>query len=215
MAELPRTARTTGKRLRDRYRTDTSDLYAVLDEALLCHVSYVHDAEPRVIPTLYVRVGHCLYMHASTGSTLALHAREGIRVAVAVTLMDALVLARSGFHHSANYRSAVVHATATLVRDESERAEVLDAFVDRATPGRSAVLRRPTADELAATAVVKVPLDEESVKVRAHGVGDDPQDTDAAVWAGLIPLRQCAGTPIPDGERAATYAAPQLAPFLL
>jgi nitroimidazol reductase NimA-like FMN-containing flavoprotein (pyridoxamine 5'-phosphate oxidase superfamily) len=204
------TARTTGKRLRERYRYAEADLHEVLDEALVCHVSFVVDGEPRIIPTLHARIGEALYLHGSSGATLALAGRAGVDVAVAVTLIDGLVMARSGFHHSANYRSAVVHGTAVAVTDAAEKARVLDAFVDRFSPGRSAQLRAATPDELANTSVLRVPLTEASVKARAHGVKDDPEDLGAPVWAGVVPLRITAGVAAPDDDRAATFPLPAL-----
>ncbi len=216
MTELIATTRTTGKRLKERYRREVADLSAVLDEALHCHVSFTIDGEPRIIPTLHARIGDTLYLHGSTGSTLALAGRgSGIAVAVAVTLIDGLVMARSGFHHSANYRSAVVHGTAVAVTDTAEKERVLAAFVDRFSPGRSAQLRGATADELAATAVLAIPLTEASVKVRAHGVADDEADLTAPVWAGVIPVRLAAGEAVADNAQAARHELPQLPMSLL
>ena len=214
MAELVPTYRTTGKRLRDRYSQQVADLHAILDEGFLCQVAYVRDGTPRLIPTFYVRVGDSLFLHGSTGSTLGLGAREGIDVAVAVTHLDALIYARSGFEHSANYRSAVVHGRGTLVVDPTEREAVLDAFVERFSPGRSALLRRPTTDELAKTAILQLSLVEASVKIGATGVEDAEGDEDAPVWAGLLPLPVTAGVHIPDNDKATLYDVPTL-PFPL
>jgi uncharacterized protein len=207
------TTPTAGPRMRDRYRSATSELYAVLDEALVCHVSFVAAGEPRVLPTLHVQVGGTLYLHASTGSTMTLAARGGLPVAVAVTHVDALVLARSAFHHSVDYRSAVVHGIAALVSDDDERVRILDAFVDRVSPGRARLLRAHTPAELAQTAVLRVPLDNATVKVRDRGVADEPGDLDAPVWAGVLPLAMGSGTPVPDGD-AGRYALPALPEFL-
>jgi nitroimidazol reductase NimA-like FMN-containing flavoprotein (pyridoxamine 5'-phosphate oxidase superfamily) len=210
LTELAPTPRTTGKRLRERYRYAEADLHAVLDAALVCHVSFVVDGQPRIIPTLHARIGDALYLHGSSGATLALAGRSGVQVAVGVTLIDGLVMARSGFHHSANYRSAVVHGTAVAVTDAAAKARVLDAFVDRFSPGRSGQLRAATVDELANTSVLRVPLTEASVKVRAHGVKDDPEDLGAEVWAGVVPLRLTAGVGAPDDDHAATFPPPAL-----
>lgn len=190
------TDRTRGRRLRERLHYDTERLHDALDAALVCHVAYDVDGSPNVLPMLHVRDGDALLLHTSSGSTLSLLARDGgVDVAVAATTIDGLVYARSGFHHSANYRSAVVHGRAQLVEDRAVKERLLGLLVDRFSPGRNAQLRPPTDQELAATAVLRVPLDEASVKVRAAGVNDDPDDLDAPVWAGVVPLRVTAGVP--------------------
>jgi nitroimidazol reductase NimA-like FMN-containing flavoprotein (pyridoxamine 5'-phosphate oxidase superfamily) len=197
----PRTDRTTAKRHRDRVSYDRTAAHAVLDEAWHCHLAFVVDGEPRVLPTLHVRVGDTLYVHGSTGSRPLLAARgpEGLPVCVAVTLLDGLVLARSQFHHSANYRSVVAHGAARLVTDPDTKRAVLAALVDKLGPGRSAQTRPPTDKELAETAVLALPLAEVSVKCRAGGVLEDPADLDLPYWAGVVPLRVAAGPAEPDG----------------
>jgi nitroimidazol reductase NimA-like FMN-containing flavoprotein (pyridoxamine 5'-phosphate oxidase superfamily) len=210
VTQLVPTPRTTGRRLRERYRSDTEDLFGILDEALHCTVSFVVDGQPRVIPTLHARIGDVLYVHGSTGSSLGTAGVEGVDVVVAVTVVDALVLARSAFHHSANYRSAVVHGRAVAVAGAEDKSRVLTAFVDRFSPGRSATLRASTPAELAATAILQIGLAEASVKVRAHGVVDDADDRQAPVWAGIVPLRITAGEPVADNLAAASYPPPDL-----
>ena len=193
------TPRTTATRLRERMSYDPELVHSVLDEAWVCHLSFVVDGEPRVLPTLHVRIGEVLYVHGSTGSRPLRSAQpDGIKVSVAVTLLDGLVLARSQFHHSANYRSVVAHGTATVVTDPAEKSAVLTAIVEKIAVGRAADTRPPSLKELAQTSVLALPLDEVSAKVRAKGVGDDPEDYVLPHWAGVLPLRVVAGEPEPD-----------------
>jgi RimJ/RimL family protein N-acetyltransferase/nitroimidazol reductase NimA-like FMN-containing flavoprotein (pyridoxamine 5'-phosphate oxidase superfamily) len=193
------TARTTATRSRDRMHYERETAHAILDEAYDCSVAYVVDGEPRVLPTLHVRVDDTLYLHASTGSRLGLQAREdGVPVAVSVTLLDGIVYARSQFDHSANYRSVVAHGRASPVTDEIEKSAAMRALVERVGPGRSEDSRPPTAKELATTTVLALPLVEVSVRIRAGGVVDDPEDAALPHWAGVLPLRRVAGPPEPD-----------------
>jgi uncharacterized protein len=196
------TPRTTATRLRERISYDTELVHSVLDEAWFCHLSFVVDGEPRVLPTLHVRIGGVLYVHGSTGSRPLLGATRqgeaGLPVCVAVTLIDGLVLARSQFHHSANYRSVVAHGRATTVTDPAEKAAVLTALVEKIATGRSAGTRPPTAKELAQTAVLALPLIEVAAKVRNGPVADDEEDYALPYWAGIVPLRQAFGEPQPD-----------------
>ncbi|HEX6499530.1 MAG TPA: bifunctional pyridoxamine 5'-phosphate oxidase family protein/GNAT family N-acetyltransferase [Micromonosporaceae bacterium] len=213
------TPRTRPSRYPERYRDDATATYAVVDEALHCHLGFVVDGEPRVLPTLHVRVGDTLYVHGSTGSgpLLAARAPEGLRVCVAVTLFDGLVLARSQFNHSANYRSVVAHGVARLVEDAGHKRDVLRALVDKIAAGRAGDTRLPNDRELAQTAVLAVPLSEATLKLRAHGVGDDPEDLDLPYWAGIVPLRTVAGRPEPDpGVRVPVpdYLRPARSPWL-
>lgn len=208
-ATYPPTDRTTPTRLRDRAVYDRDLTHAILDEAYVCHLSFVADGEPRLLPTLHVRVADTLYLHGSTGSRPMLAARaDGLAVCVAVTLIDGLVLARSQFHHSANYRSVVVHGRATTVTDRDTKARVLAALVDKVSPGRSAASRPPSPKELAETALLALPLREVSAKVRAHGVVDDAEDYALPYWAGVIPLRLTAGPPEPDRPAAEQAGTP-------
>jgi nitroimidazol reductase NimA-like FMN-containing flavoprotein (pyridoxamine 5'-phosphate oxidase superfamily) len=192
------TARTIATRDRSRmtYRRDA--VHAVLDEAYHCHVAFVVDGEPRVLPTLHVRIDDMLYLHGSTGSTPLLVARDGLPVCVAVTLLDGLVYARSQFHHSANYRSVVAHGLATLVTDPDDKRRVLTALVDKVGRGRAGETRPPTTAELAQTAVLALPLREVSLRGRAGGVSEDPDDLTLPYWAGVVPLRLTPGAPEPD-----------------
>jgi uncharacterized protein len=193
------TPRTTPNRSRERASYDADVVHAILDEALVCHLSFVVDGLPRVLPTLHVRVDDTLYVHASTGSRPLLLARAGgLPVSIAVTLIDGLVLARSQFHHSVNYRSVVAHGLATLVEDDARRRTVFTALMEKVAVGRAADSREPNAQELAATALLALPLVEVSAKTRAGGVNEEPEDYALPHWAGVIPLRLERGTPEPD-----------------
>ncbi|MFG2055020.1 bifunctional pyridoxamine 5'-phosphate oxidase family protein/GNAT family N-acetyltransferase [Micromonospora sp. NPDC048930] len=215
----PPTERTTATRMRDRMSYDAAAAHAVLDEGYHCALAFVVDGEPRVLPTLHVRVDDTLYLHGSTGSRPLLAARtgDGLPVCVAVTHLDGLVFARSQFNHSANYRSVVVHGSARLVTDEREKLAVLTALVEKVAPGRAGDSRPPSRKELAETAVLALPLREVSVRARAGGANDDPADLDLPYWAGVLPLRLTPGIPVPaDGVTAPVpaYLRPARSPWL-
>ncbi|MEU7570729.1 bifunctional pyridoxamine 5'-phosphate oxidase family protein/GNAT family N-acetyltransferase [Micromonospora sp. NPDC049240] len=215
----PRTERTTATRTRDRMHYDRATAHALLDEAYHCALAFTSDGEPRVLPTLHVRVDDTLYLHGSTGSRPLLAARgaDGLPVSVAVTHLDGLVYARSQFHHSANYRSVVAHGTARLVTDEREKAAVLTALVEKVAAGRSTESRPPNRRELAETAVLALPLREVSVRMRTGGVNDEPADAELPYWAGVLPLRLTPGRPEPDAGVTApvpTYLRPARSPWL-
>ncbi|BDZ43541.1 hypothetical protein GCM10025865_28400 [Paraoerskovia sediminicola] len=205
MEDLSPTPRSTVGRGSARARADRSELHAFLADALVAHLGVVVDGDPVVLPTAYALAvdgpddGGTLYLH---GSVAARWLREAPArtVCVTVTELDGLVAARSGFHHSMNYRSAVVQGTARVVTDPAERALALDAIVDHMVPGRSATLRPATRKELAATAVLAVPLRESSLKVRSGGAKDDPSDVARGGWAGHVPLRRSAGRPVADDD---------------
>jgi RimJ/RimL family protein N-acetyltransferase/nitroimidazol reductase NimA-like FMN-containing flavoprotein (pyridoxamine 5'-phosphate oxidase superfamily) len=192
--------RTIPHRYPDRMRRDDATVHDILDEALHCHLAFVAgDGQPRVLPTLHVRLGDTLYVHGSTGSHPMLAARGGgLPVSVAVTLVDGLALARSQFHHSVNYRSVVVHGTATPLADPTAKRAVLAALVDKIAEGRAADTRPPTDKELAQTSVLAVPLAEAAAKVRDAGINEEPADLALPHWAGVLPLRLAAGEPQPD-----------------
>lgn len=194
------TERTTAKRDRDRMSYERVTAHAILDEAYHCALGFIVDGEPRVLPTLHVRVGETVYVHGSTGSRPLLAARSdaGLRVCLTVTQLDGLVLARSQFHHSANYRSVVAHGVAQLVTSEDEKRTALNALIDKIGRGRSAQTRIPTRKELAETAMLALPLREVSVKARAGGVLEDEEDLDLPYWAGVVPLRLVPGMPEAD-----------------
>ncbi|MEU0895211.1 pyridoxamine 5'-phosphate oxidase family protein [Streptomyces massasporeus] len=193
--------RTVPTRSPDRASYDRDLVHAILDEAYVCHLGFVRDGAPVVLPTLYARVGERLYVHGSTGSRplrAAGQADPGLPVCLTVTHVDGLVLARSAFHHSINYRSVVVHGVAHNVTDPEEKRQALDALVDHVVPGRSADSRPADKKELAATAVIRLDLDEVSAKLRTGGVNDEPEDLALPHWAGVVPVRRTYGTPDAD-----------------
>jgi uncharacterized protein len=194
---LSTTPRTTLHRLRERGRTHRADLYAVLDAGLVCHVGVSIDGTPVVLPTGYGRIGDTLYLHGSSGNQ-ALRAADGRAICVTVTHLDAVVYARAVFHHSMNYRSAMIFGTARLVTGEAERLAGLAAVTEQLAPGQWEYARAPTRKELAATAVLALPLDEASVKVRTGPPKDDPEDYDGDIWAGVVPVALSLGDPVPD-----------------
>lgn len=197
----PRTARTTPSRLRERAIYDAEVVHAILDEAYVCHLSFVVDGQPRTLPTLHVRIDDTLYVHGSTGSRPMLAARgDALPVCVAVTLLDGLVFARSQFHHSANYRSVVAHGLAVQVVDPAQKRRVFAALVDKVALGRTADSRPPNARELAETSVLAIELREVSAKVRAKGAVDDDADLSLPYWAGVVPMRLTAGAPLPEAD---------------
>jgi nitroimidazol reductase NimA-like FMN-containing flavoprotein (pyridoxamine 5'-phosphate oxidase superfamily)/RimJ/RimL family protein N-acetyltransferase len=203
------TVRTIPTRYRQRARYDAGTVHAILDEALVCHLGFIVDGAPRVLPTTHARIGDTLYLHGSTGSQPLRRAAEGdgLAVCVTVTLVDALVIARSAFDHSMNYRSVVAHGHARLVTDPQEKRAALHALVDHVATGRADDCRPPSTKELAATSVLALPLDEVSAKVRSGPSGDDPANGDAPYWAGVVPLRTVAGAPQPDPASAAPTPA--------
>jgi nitroimidazol reductase NimA-like FMN-containing flavoprotein (pyridoxamine 5'-phosphate oxidase superfamily) len=200
-ADLPlsTTERTTLHRLRERGRTARADLHAVLDAGLICHLGVVVDGSPVVLPTGYGRVGDRLYLHGSSANR-ALLAAGGQQVCVTVTHLDGLVCARSVFHHSMNYRSAMIFGVARLVTGDPERLSALRAVSEQLVPGRWDHARPPARKELAATAVLELPLDEASVKVRSGPPKDDPEDYDTDIWAGVVPTRLTFGAAEPDPD---------------
>jgi nitroimidazol reductase NimA-like FMN-containing flavoprotein (pyridoxamine 5'-phosphate oxidase superfamily) len=173
------------KRMPKRGRYDRATIDAILDEALICHLGFEVDDQPCVIPTLHARVGDRLYLHGSSASRMLRHAASGARVCATVTLFDGLVLARSVFNHSVNYRSVVVFGTATLVDGDEKRA-ALRALAEQLAPGRWEEARQPSQKELKATSILSLPLDEASAKVRSGPEEDDDEDLDLPVWAGVV-----------------------------
>ncbi|GAA2480400.1 pyridoxamine 5'-phosphate oxidase family protein [Streptomyces thermolineatus] len=196
------TARTVPTRNGRRASYDRDLVHSVLDEGWVCHMGFVRDGAPVVLPTLYARVGERLYVHGSTGSRPLRGAsgEQGLPVCLTVTLVDGIVLARSAFHHSVNYRSVVVHGTAFRVTDPAELAEALDALVDHSVPGRSRDCRPADAKELAATAVIRLDLREVSAKVRSGGPNDEPEDLGLPHWTGVLPVTTSYGAPVPADD---------------
>ncbi|WP_344177404.1 pyridoxamine 5'-phosphate oxidase family protein [Streptomyces albidochromogenes] len=203
--------RTVPSRARERASYNRALVHAILDEGYVCHLGFVRDGAPVVLPTLYGRVGDRLYVHGSTGSRPLLMAGRsdpGLAVCLTVTHVDGLVLARSAFHHSINYRSVVVHGSAYEVVDEEERRTALDALVDHVVPGRSYDSRPANAKELAATAVIRLDLEEVSAKVRTGGPNDDPEDVSLPHWTGVVPLTRGYGAPVPASDLDPAVALP-------
>lgn len=192
------TPRTKLRRLPKRASYDRELIYQILDEAFICHVGFVVDGQPYVIPTGYGRVGDTLYIHGSAASRMLRSLAKGIDVCVTMTLTDGLVLARSAFHHSMNYRSVVVLGKATVVDDEQEKLIALEALANQVIPHRWAEVRAPNEQELKATLVLALPLVEVSAKVRTGPPIDDDEDYALPVWAGVIPLRLAASPPVSD-----------------
>ncbi len=202
---LSATARTRLTRHRERGSDDRADLFALLEEALVCHVGIVRDGEPVVLPSIFAvdrdgpDEGGTLYLHGSVAAPWLAQA-PGQVVCVTFTLVDALVLARAAFSHSMNYRSAVVYGPVRRVDDPAERDHALRLIVDHVVPGRTATLRANNRKELAATTVIALPLAEASVKARTGGPKDEPEDVAAGTWAGVVPLRVAAGAVEPDQD---------------
>ena len=206
---MVQTERTTLKRLPDRGHHDRATIDAILDEALICHLGLVDgEGRPFVIPTIHARVGDQLYVHGSPASrALRTADRSGVDACVTVTLLDGLVLARSAFHHSMNYRSVVVYGKATKLEDPAEKVTALGAIVEHVLAGRSEGCREPNGHEVKSTLVLRLPLDEASAKVRTGGPLDDDDDMTLPVWASVVPLRLVPGDPIPDEGVSAPWPA--------
>jgi nitroimidazol reductase NimA-like FMN-containing flavoprotein (pyridoxamine 5'-phosphate oxidase superfamily) len=205
------TPRTRLVREADRAVYDREAAYRILDEGFLCHVGFVADGQPFVIPTSYGRSGDSLYVHGSAASRMLRHIKEGFPVCVTVTLIEGLVLARSIFNHSMNYRSVVVLGKATLVDDPEEKLEALRLLSEHIIPGRWADSRQPNERELKATSVLRLPIEEFSAKVRQGPVVDDEEDYSFPAWAGVIPLEMKWGEPIDDGRLRPGQTAPAYA----
>lgn len=210
MAEYRATDRTVPTRSAERASHDRDVVHAILDEGYVCHLGFIRDGAPVVLPTLYARVGERLYVHGSTGSRPLRGAAQdpGLAVCLTVTHVDGIVLARSAFHHSINYRSVVVHGTAHQVTDPAERTRALDALVDHIVPGRAEDSRRANAKELAATSVIALDLHEVSAKIRTGGPNDDPEDLALPHWSGVLPVLRGYGTPVPSADLDPAIAVP-------
>src|ERR1700676_506555 len=179
---------------------DREAIYKILDEGLVCHAGFAAEGQPFVIPTMYARVGDAIYFHGSAASRMLRGASAELPVCITVTLIDGLVLARSVFNHSMNYRSVVALGKATLVDAPSEKIEALRAFTEKILPGRWNDARQPNERELKATSILRLPLTEVSAKTRTGPVEDDADDYALPVWAGIVPLRLVADAPVPDAR---------------
>jgi len=208
---LPETDRTALRRKRERGDRTLETVYAVLDEGLLCHVGLTTEDGPRVVPMAYTRVGDHLYLHGAPANATLRALAEGVEACVTVTLLDGLVLARSAFHHSMNYRSVMLFGRATRVADEGEQREAAAALLDHMAPGRSADARPPSGSELRAVLIVRFPIDEGSAKVRTGGPIEEPEDLTLPVWAGVVPFRLVADPPVPDPDLPVGVEVPDYA----
>ena len=196
--KLQVTQRSKLRRLPKRGSQERDLIYSILDEALIAHIGFVSNNQPFVIPMAYGREGDRLYLHGSSVSRLIKTLEKGIDVCLTVTLLDGLVIARSLFHHSMNYRSVVLFGKATLVESEAEKMSALQAFTEQMIPKRWEEARIPNTQELKATTVLALPIEEGSAKVRTGAPSDDPQDYALPIWAGELPLKVTAGIPIAD-----------------
>lgn len=221
MNQPPPSDRATVKRLPKRAVYDRESIHGILDEGLVCHVSFVLDGAAHVVPTIYVRIDDNLYLHGSPASRMLRMLQNGGEVCIAITIVDGLVLARSAFHHSINYRSVVLYGVGSEVTAAERKNEVLRALSEHIIRGRWADVREPSEDELRKTLVVSVPIDEASAKVRTGPPLDDEPDYGLPIWAGVLPLHLAAGAPIADPrllpgietpEYTANYRGPQAAP---
>ena len=209
MSQFTPTERTQVKRLPDRGKYDAETVHAILDAAFVCHVGFVVGEQPYVIPTNFGRVNDTLYLHGSAASRMLKTLTGGIPVCVTVTLVDGLVLARSAFHHSVNYRSVVILGRATLVEKPEEKMNALHAFTEHVMRGRWKDIRPPSDLELKATTVLALPLAEVSAKVRTGPPKDDAEDYALPIWAGVLPLPIVPGAPIPDPKLNAGLEPPE------
>jgi nitroimidazol reductase NimA-like FMN-containing flavoprotein (pyridoxamine 5'-phosphate oxidase superfamily) len=200
------TDRTRVRRIPNRGSHDRATIHAILDAGFICHVGFAVDGQPYVIPTGYARAGDRLYIHGSTASRMVKTLADGVDVCVTVTHVDGVVLARSAFHHSVNYRSVVVFGRAQPVTDSAEKMEALRLFTNHVVADRFEEARRPTDQELKGTAVLALGLDEASAKIRTGPPLDDEEDMAMNIWAGVVPIVTGVGQPVPDRGVEATIA---------
>ena len=208
MSEFPVTPRNQVKRVPQRGAYDQETIYGIIDEALICHVGFVQDGQPYVIPTIHARWDDRLILHGAPASRLLKHVQAGLEVCVAITLLDGLVLARSVFHHSMNYRSVVLFGKGVLLEDEEEKMNALETLTEHLIQGRWQDARRPNAAEMKATIVVAVPIDSASAKIRIGPPGDDEEDYALPIWAGVLPIEQRFAPPQDDPKLAPGIPVP-------
>jgi len=209
MNSTTQTERTKVRRLPARGNYDRETIDAILDEGFICHVGFVVEEQPYVIPTGYARVGDMVYIHGSSASRMLRNLSQEVNVCVTVTLIDGLVLARSAFHHSMNYRSVVILGKAMLVSDEDEKNTALEALTEHIVPGRWADVRWPNELEMKATTVLKLPIEEASAKIRTGGPIDDEEDYAMDVWAGVLPISLVPGSPVNDKRLDSSIEVPE------
>lgn len=210
-ALLDPTPRTRLKRGAPKGSYDRATIHAILDEGLVCHVAFARGGQAFAIPTTYGRSGDELYLHGSTANRAFRALAGGAEACVAVTLLDGLVLARSAFHHSMNYRSVILYGRARAVREREERLEALRSITEHVVPGRWSQVRAPSEEELARTLIVALPIEEASAKLRSGPPIDDEEDYELPVWAGVLPLSVVPGTPVPDPRLAEGVPVPDCA----
>ncbi|MEW6324440.1 MAG: pyridoxamine 5'-phosphate oxidase family protein [Nitrospirota bacterium] len=208
MEQFPQTERNQVKRKPDRGRYDKATIYPIIDEALICHVGFVLDSQPYVIPTIHARQGDRILLHGAKGSRMLKFIQTGGPVCITITVLDGLVLARSVFHHSLNYRSVVLFGRGELIEGQEEKLAAMEVVTEHLIRGRWQEARRPTLQELDATAVVAVPIESASAKIRTGPPIDDEQDYDLPVWAGVVPIRQAVGEPASDPRLKEGIPAP-------
>ncbi len=208
MQEIKPTPRTIVNRMRKRGSYDRDVVHAILDRSLVCHVGVVIEGAPRVLPTLHARIDDSVFIHGAASNRMIRTAAEGVEVCLTATLVDGLVMARSAFHHSVNYRSVVIFGRAIEVTDREAKLAAMRALVEHIAPGRWERSRQPNPKELAATSILELPIEEASAKVRADGVVDDEADYALPIWAGVIPLRTQALLPIADARLTSGIAMP-------
>lgn len=209
ISAYPKTQRNKVLRKPKRGQYERDDIYAIVDEGLVCHVAFVQDGQPFVIPTLHARDGDTLLLHGSSASRMIRHVAAGHPICATVTLIDGIVLARSIFNHSINYRSAVLFGTGALIDDAEEKMAALARFTERLMPGRWDDARLPNRKELKATSIVAVPIDTASAKVRTGAPSDEPEDVHLPIWAGVIPMRHAIDAPVPDEHVPDGFSLPQ------
>ncbi|MDQ2995860.1 MAG: pyridoxamine 5'-phosphate oxidase family protein [Chloroflexota bacterium] len=205
---FPKTARNKVKRLPERGHYDAATIYPIVDAALICHVGFVLEGQPFVIPTLHARQDDTILLHGAKGSRLLRHIQSGGEVCITITHVDGIVLARSVFHHSINYRSAVLFGKGALIVDAQAQLQALEAFTERLLPGRWQDARPPNALELKQTTVIAVQIESASAKLRTGPPGDEADDLDLPVWAGVLPLRQITGAPLADPQLSPSIELP-------
>lgn len=202
------TDRTRVKRKHMRGHYDRETVHRILDAGLICHVGYIFEGKPWILPTSYWREGDRVYWHGSSASAMLRRVASGVPVCFSVALLDGLVLARTAFDHSMNYRSVVAYGVAEPVTDPDHKLRVLEAFTERVIPGRWAEMRLPTEQELKATAVMSMPLDEVAAKVREGPPGQDPDNLERPIWTGVVPVHTVLGEPRPDEQTGADTPGP-------
>lgn len=208
MSESIKTAKSQVRRVPSRGIYNREQVYEILDQTFLCHVSYNMHGQPFIIPTSYGRSGDTIYLHGSVKSQMVKTVGETIDLCFCVTFLDGLVLARSAFHHSVNYRSVILYGKAEVVTDDEEKNEGLRVITEQVLPGRWDEVRQPNASELKATAVLKFKIEEGAAKVRDAGVSDDKEDMELPIWAGVVPMHQQLGEVIPDPLMTQELATP-------